>query len=75
MTRHFKVVIQKEIKGGYSAFIPSLPGCTTQGETLKETVHNIKEALELYLESLKDDGLSLPALNPDILIRDIKISV
>ena len=39
-------------EGGFVAFVPALPGCHTQGETLEETEKNIAEAIELYLESL-----------------------
>ena len=38
--------------GGYVVFAPALPGCHTQGDTLEEAEKNIKEAIELYLESL-----------------------
>ena len=47
----YNAVIQEEKEGGYSVWIPSLPGCTSQGETFEEAVKNIKEAIELYLES------------------------
>ncbi len=39
-------------EGGYVAFVPALPGCHSQGETLEEAEKNIKEAIEAYLESL-----------------------
>lgn len=45
---------------GYWAECPSLPGCVSQGETLEETLANIKEAIELYIESLVERGLSVP---------------
>ena len=47
----YNAVIQEEKEGGYSVWVPSLPGCASQGETFGETVKNIKEAIELYLES------------------------
>ena len=46
--------------GGYSASIPALPGCHTQGETLEEAKAMAKEAIELYLETLQDRGLPAP---------------
>ena len=46
--------------GGYSASIPALPGCHTQGETLEGTERNVKEAIELYLESLMAHGEAIP---------------
>jgi predicted RNase H-like HicB family nuclease len=42
------------------AFVPALPGCHTQGETLEETERNVKEAIALYLESLVAHGETIP---------------
>ena len=50
--RSFSVVYEADPEGGYIAFIPSLPGCHTQGETLEEAEGNIKEAADLYLEDV-----------------------
>ena len=47
----YNAIFQKESEGGYSVWIPSLPGCTSQGETFEETKLNITEATELYLEA------------------------
>jgi predicted RNase H-like HicB family nuclease len=47
-------------KAGNVAFVPALPGCHTQGETLEETEHNVKEAIALYLESLVAHGETIP---------------
>ena len=46
-----KVVLEPQEEGGYTVYAPSLPGCISQGETKKETLRNIKEAIELYLET------------------------
>ena len=51
-TYSYSVFYEAISEGGYVAFVPSLPGCHTQGETLEEAEKNIKEAIELYLESL-----------------------
>ena len=48
----YTVFYQKDSEGGYVVFVPALPGCHTQGETLKEAEENAKEAIELYLETL-----------------------
>jgi len=37
------------------AFVPALPGCHTQGDTLQELMENVKEAVELYLETLSEE--------------------
>ena len=47
----YNAVVQEEKEGGYSIWVPALPGCCSQGETFEEAVKNIKEAIELYLES------------------------
>jgi len=51
----FDVVIVEDESGGYVAFVPSLPSCHTQGESIDEALENIKEAIELYLETLSDE--------------------
>jgi len=51
----FDVVILEDKAGGYIAFVPALPGCHTQGETLEELMENVREAIELYLETLADE--------------------
>ena len=49
------VVIIEDESGGYIAFVPALPGCHTQGDTLNELMNNVKEAVELYLETLTEE--------------------
>ena len=46
----YTVVFQEEKDGGFSVWVPDLPGCASQGETFEESLHNIKEAIELYTE-------------------------
>jgi len=41
--------------GGFVAFVPALPGCHTQGDSLDEVLRNVREAIELYLETLNDE--------------------
>ena len=43
-------VFQEEKAGGFSVWVPDLPGCASQGETFEEALKNIREAIELYLE-------------------------
>ncbi len=57
-------------ESGYVAFFPFFPSCTTQGETLEETLRNAKEALELALEDMdEEDWESLPSLMPRLWSR------
>ncbi len=50
-TREFNVVILEDEDNGYIAIVPELPGCHTQGDSLDEVIKNIREAIELYLET------------------------
>jgi predicted RNase H-like HicB family nuclease len=50
--REFDVVLLEDETGGYVAIVPALPGCHTQGDTLAEAMENVKEAIELYVETL-----------------------
>ncbi len=55
----FKVVLQKEEDGWIVATVPSLPGCISQGRDEKEALVNIKEAIDLHVSSLAEEGLPL----------------
>jgi len=46
----FKVVLEEAEEGGYAIYVPSLPGCVSQGETKEEALKNIREAIEVYLD-------------------------
>ncbi len=52
----FKVILEPCEEGDYTAYVPSLPGCISEGETTEEALANIKEALALYLEPIVDDN-------------------
>ncbi len=60
-SREFDVVLTLEESGGFSVSVPALPGCTSQGDTREEALGMIREAIELYLESLGVHGDPLPA--------------
>jgi predicted RNase H-like HicB family nuclease len=45
-----KVVLEPQEEGGYTVYVPSLPGCTSEGDTKDDALRNVKEAIELYLE-------------------------
>ena len=49
----FHVVLEKQDECGYTAYIPELPGCVSQGETKNEAMGNIGEARELYMDEFK----------------------
>jgi len=50
-----KIIMEPSADGGYSVVVPSLPGCISEGNTRKEALKNIKEAILLYLEPVADD--------------------
>lgn len=49
-----KVVYEPSDEGGYTAYVPSLPGCISEGDTMSQARENIREAIELYVESTGD---------------------
>jgi len=55
----FKAIIESCEEGGFSAYVPSLPGCVSEGETYEECLSNIKEATELYLETAQEKGIQI----------------
>jgi len=55
MVMEYKVIVHKAEEGGYWAEVPALPGCYSQGETAEEVKDNVKEAIEVYLESQELD--------------------
>lgn len=52
---NLKVVLESSEDGGFTVYVPSLPGCISEGETREEALSNIREAIELYLESVEDE--------------------
>jgi len=50
-----KVVLEASEEGGFTVYVPSLPGCISEGETEEEALANIREAIELYLEPIEDE--------------------
>jgi len=55
-----KIVLEPSDEGGFTVYVPSLPGCLSEGDTKEEALANIKEAIELYLEPVEDDLMALP---------------
>jgi predicted RNase H-like HicB family nuclease len=72
MIRKASVVIEKDEHGFY-AWCPELKGCQSQGATLEESVANIKEAIELYLETLPPDE-SAVVLSREILTTSVEVN-
>jgi predicted RNase H-like HicB family nuclease len=64
-----RVVLEPSDEGGYTAIVPALPGCISEGNTREEALANIHEAIELYLEPVEDD-LQFP---PDAELLEITL--
>ena len=59
-TYDYKVILEPDETGGYVISCPSLPGCYSQGETIKEALANIKEAISLCLEDMRSENEEIP---------------
>lgn len=68
----YPVIVYPEETGGFSVVIATLPGCHSQGETLEEALANLREAAELYLEVLREDGLE-PQVTPEPLLTTVEV--
>jgi predicted RNase H-like HicB family nuclease len=73
MADKVSVVIEKD-NFGYYAYSPELEGCQTQGDSLEEVMANIREAIELYLETLSDEEKQA-ALSKEILTTSLEVGV
>jgi predicted RNase H-like HicB family nuclease len=70
----FTVVIEPD-EGAYHAYAPALPGCHTFGDTVEEAQANIKEAIALHIECMKEDNESPPLEGEPLIITRLSIPV
>ena len=54
-TMKFKVILEPSDEGGFTVYVPALPGCISEGDTEEEALQNMKEAIELYLEPAEEE--------------------
>ncbi len=73
MSHKVGVVIEKD-EHGYYAYCPELESCQTQGDSLEEVLSNIKEAIELYLETLSEEEKNA-ALSKEILTTTLEVNI
>ncbi len=71
MTYKVGIVIEKDDLG-YYAYCPELEGCQTQGDSFEEVMANIKEAIELYLETLSEEEIKA-SLSKEILTTSLEV--
>jgi predicted RNase H-like HicB family nuclease len=62
----FQVVVGPSDEGGYTVYVPALPGCISEGETEQEALDNIQEAIELYLEPVEEFAIPVGATVQEI---------
>ncbi len=56
----YKILLNKEPEGTYTVTVPALPGCITYGDTVEHAIQMAKEAVELYIEELRERGEEIP---------------
>lgn len=72
--QHFHVYLRPEPEGGYTALVPALPGCISFGKTVQEAKKMAAEAVEAYLESMRQEGES-PITDQDTLLAAVDVPV
>jgi predicted RNase H-like HicB family nuclease len=60
--REYEVILVPEAEGGYSVLVPELPSVATQGETVEEALEMARDAIEGYLEVMRDEGWPIPTV-------------
>ncbi len=69
----YKVIFEPAEEGGYTVYVPSLPGCISEGDTYQEALDNIKEAIEGWIEVSREFGDEIPP--SDVIIDTVTVSV
>lgn len=64
MTRY--AVVFEKAATNWAAYVPDLPGCVTTGRTLEETKRNIREAIEVHLDAMREFGDPIPEPSADV---------
>lgn len=59
-TRTYRILLHEEPEGGFTVTVPALPGCITYGDSLSQALEVAKEAIEGYIELLKEQGEPIP---------------
>ena len=65
----FRVILEPSNEGGYTVYVPSLPGCISEGETVEEALTNIREAVEFYLAPVEDDWV----VDENVAVQEIEL--
>lgn len=70
--KRYAIVIAKA-QSNYAAYVPDLPGCVATGATVEETEHMLREAIELHLEGMREDGNPIP--EPSSVVEYVEVGV
>jgi predicted RNase H-like HicB family nuclease len=73
MAKYQYTIVIEKADGNFSAYVPDLPGCVAAGDTIEETEALMREAIELHLEGMIEDGIAIP--RPSDLIRQVEIEL
>ena len=66
-------IVIENAGNNFSAYVPDLPGCVATGATVAETEQLIREAIELHLIGLREDGIPIPVPSSQVEYLDIAV--
>lgn len=69
----YKVILEPAEEGGYTVYVPSLPGCVSEGDTYEEALKNIREAIEGWIEVSQEFGDTIPP--SDVIVETVQVTV
>ena len=69
--KRYAIVVEKA-NANYSAYVPDLPGCVATGQTREETEQRLREAIEIHVQGLREDGLEAP--EPSSTVEYLEVS-
>jgi len=71
----YEVVFEEVKEGGYTVFVPALPGCISEGDSFEEAKKNITEAISAYVESLAKDKIKVVSQDKNFFIGEVEIPI
>jgi len=70
----FTAILESDVEsGGYTAYIPELPGCISEGRDFEETIQNIHEAADLYLSVMRRRRSALPVRPSRVIVAPVRV--
>ncbi|HBI44050.1 MAG TPA: hypothetical protein DDY78_14540 [Planctomycetales bacterium] len=69
--KKYAIVVERAERN-YAAYVPDLPGCVATGVTVEETERHLREAIELHIEGMREDGLEVP--DPSSIVDYLEIA-